>query len=42
MNDHETGERDFALFCSAALLIIAAFALIGAATICRWVASLTG
>lgn len=40
MNENETGEKDFVIFCSAALLIMCAFALIGAATVCRWLARL--
>lgn len=34
--ENEQAEGYFAIFCSGMLLIVAAFALIGAVAVCRW------
>lgn len=40
MSENDEGEKYLAIFCSSVLLIMAAFALIGAATVCRWLSGI--
>ena len=40
MSDDDVGEKYLAIFCSSTLLIMAAFALIGVVTLCKWLAGL--
>ena len=36
--ENNVGERGLAVFCSSILLILAAFALIGMVSLCKWLA----